>query len=115
MKILHLLPSLQYNGAAKQALTADGSIALTAVGDVFEHQLKNSLSSLRKDESVGEKVKEWMETHRLEVNRVLEKVHEGLQALLAAVQDHDRRLQALEVTVAALALQVMSQHTQEHV
>lgn len=36
-------------GAASQALRSDNNVQLTAMGDVFESQLKSSLSSLKKD------------------------------------------------------------------
>ena len=42
-------------GAARDALQADQNIALTAIGDVFESQLKNSLEVLQKE--VPDKVK----------------------------------------------------------
>ena len=45
------------SGAAKQALSADSSVALTALGDVFEPALKNSLNSLRADKEITEKIK----------------------------------------------------------
>ncbi len=35
------------SGAALQALSADKGTVLTAVGDVFEGQLKNSLNNLK--------------------------------------------------------------------
>src|ERR1041385_9056080 len=37
------------SGAASQALTADDNVVLTAMADVFESQLQNSLKSLQKD------------------------------------------------------------------
>jgi len=42
------------SGAAAQALAADNSVALTAVGDVFSNQITNSLRSLT--EQAGDKV-----------------------------------------------------------
>jgi len=45
------------NGAAKQALNADKNVQLVAMADVFENQLKNALSTLKRDMEVGEKVK----------------------------------------------------------
>ena len=38
------------SGAASQALKADKDVVLTAMGDVFEDQLQNSLRSLQKDQ-----------------------------------------------------------------
>ena len=42
-------------GAANQALNADKNVVLTAMGDVFQHQLQGSLKSLKGE--VGDKVK----------------------------------------------------------
>jgi len=42
------------NGAAAQALSADNSVALTAMGDAFEDRLKSSLGSLKA--TAGDKV-----------------------------------------------------------
>src|SRR5438105_6383126 len=39
------------SGAAGQALTADKNVVLTAMGDVFEAQLQNSLKGLRTNHS----------------------------------------------------------------
>src|SRR5688572_12702471 len=41
-------------GAANQALNADENVVLTAMGDVFENQLKGSLTELKKES--GDKV-----------------------------------------------------------
>ncbi|HVY69023.1 MAG TPA: Gfo/Idh/MocA family oxidoreductase [Verrucomicrobiae bacterium] len=43
------------SGAASQALHADKNVELTAMGDVFENQLQNSLTTLKKE--IEEKVK----------------------------------------------------------
>ena len=42
-------------GAAREALKADKNVVLTAVGDVFEKQITNSLSAMEKE--VGDKMK----------------------------------------------------------
>jgi predicted dehydrogenase len=42
-------------GAAREALKADKNVVLTAVGDIFEKQITNSLSAMEKE--VGEKMK----------------------------------------------------------
>ncbi|MGZ8939515.1 MAG: Gfo/Idh/MocA family protein, partial [Limisphaerales bacterium] len=42
-------------GAAREALNADKNVVLTAVGDVFERQINNSLSAMEKE--VGDKMK----------------------------------------------------------
>src|ERR1051326_5613265 len=44
------------SGAASQALAADNNVVLTAMADVFESQLQNSLKSLQKDFSDKVKV-----------------------------------------------------------
>src|SRR3954465_15550455 len=44
------------SGAAKNALSADKNVILTAMGDTFEDRLKSSLASLKKDQEVGERV-----------------------------------------------------------
>jgi predicted dehydrogenase len=43
-------------GAAAQALKADPNVKLVAMADVFEDRLQKSLASLKKDESVADKV-----------------------------------------------------------
>ena len=45
------------SGAAQQALAADENVILTAMGDVFQKSLDNSLSSLKSDRTVGARVK----------------------------------------------------------
>lgn len=42
-------------GAAREALNADKNVVLTAVGDIFEKQITNSLSAMEKE--VGDKMK----------------------------------------------------------
>src|SRR3954469_11590875 len=44
------------SGAAKNALSADKNVILTAMADTFEDRLKSSLASLKKDQEVGERV-----------------------------------------------------------
>src|SRR2546426_4378435 len=44
------------SGAASQALNADRNVVLTAMGDVFEDHLKNSLQNLQKDHADKVKV-----------------------------------------------------------
>ncbi|MEI7730614.1 MAG: Gfo/Idh/MocA family oxidoreductase [Verrucomicrobiota bacterium] len=43
-------------GAAKQALSADPNVVLTAVGDAFEDRLKTSLNALKADSKIGSQV-----------------------------------------------------------
>src|SRR5438874_7434813 len=43
-------------GAATQALNADKNVKLVAMGDVFEDRLQLSLTTLKKDDKVGDKV-----------------------------------------------------------
>lgn len=45
------------SGAALNALAADPNVILTAMGDVFEDRLKNSLANLEKNPEVGKRVK----------------------------------------------------------
>lgn len=44
------------SGAAKQALSADKNVLLTAMGDAFADRLKSSRDALKADKEVGEKV-----------------------------------------------------------
>jgi predicted dehydrogenase len=45
------------SGAAKNALSADSSVVLTAIGDAFPDRLERGLNNLKADKEVGEKVK----------------------------------------------------------
>ena len=45
------------SGAAKNALMADSSIALTAIGDAFTDRVERGLTNLKADKEIGEKIK----------------------------------------------------------
>lgn len=45
------------SGAAKNALMADSSITLTAIGDAFTDRVERGLTNLKADKEIGEKIK----------------------------------------------------------
>ncbi|MCX7872109.1 MAG: Gfo/Idh/MocA family oxidoreductase [Verrucomicrobiae bacterium] len=71
-------------GAAKQALKADKAIVLTAIGDVFEEQIKRSLETLKNDKEVGEKVKATPETCFVGLDAYKKVIESGVDVVILA-------------------------------
>lgn len=71
-------------GAAKQALKADKAVVLTALGDVFEDQLKRSLETLKNDKEVGEKVKANPDTCFVGLDAYKKVIESGVDVVILA-------------------------------
>lgn len=71
-------------GAAKQALKADKAVILTALGDVFEDQVKRSLETLKNDKEVGEKVKATPETCFVGLDAYRKVIDSGVDVVILA-------------------------------
>lgn len=71
-------------GAAKQALKADKAVVLTALGDVFEEQVKRSLETLKQDKEVGEKVKATPETCFVGLDAYQKVIDSGVDVVILA-------------------------------
>src|SRR5205085_7445777 len=70
------------SGAAGQALTADKNVVLTAMGDVFEAQLQNSLKGLRTNHS--EQVKVTPEKSFIGLDAYQKVIESGVDVVLLA-------------------------------
>jgi myo-inositol 2-dehydrogenase / D-chiro-inositol 1-dehydrogenase len=70
------------SGAASQALHADKNVVLTAMADVFEEQLKGSLSGLKKEH--GDKVKVTPETSFVGIDAYQKLINSGVDVVLLA-------------------------------
>src|SRR5438445_4444519 len=70
------------SGAASQALGADNNVVLTAMADVFENQLQNSLKNLQKD--FPEKVKVTPEKSFVGLDAYQKLIDSGVDVVLLA-------------------------------
>ncbi|MGC8888016.1 MAG: Gfo/Idh/MocA family protein [Verrucomicrobiia bacterium] len=71
-------------GAAKQALKADKAVQLTALGDVFEEQVKRSLQTLKQDQEVGDKVRATPETCFVGLDAYQKVIDSGVDVVILA-------------------------------
>ena len=71
-------------GAAGQALHADNNAILTAVGDVFSHQIETSLSNLKRDNEIGERVQVEPDHHFVGLDAFQKVIDSGVDVVLLA-------------------------------
>jgi predicted dehydrogenase len=72
------------SGAAKQALQADRNIVLTSMGDVFSHQIENSLNSLKRDQEISERVRVEADHHFVGLDAYEKVINSGVDVVLLA-------------------------------
>lgn len=72
------------SGAASQALHADPNVVLTSMGDVFSHQIENSLNSLKRDHEVGERVQVEPDHHFVGLDAYQKVLNSGVDVVLLA-------------------------------
>jgi len=72
------------SGAAKNALLADASVALTAIGDAFPDRLERGLNNLKTDREIGDKVKVSPENAFSGLDAYEKVIHSGVDVVILA-------------------------------
>lgn len=78
------------SGAAVQALSADSSVKLTALGDVFADRLQGSLENLKKQPEIAAKIDVPTERQFVGFNAYQDVINSGVDVVLLATPPHFR-------------------------